>query len=172
MSDIDGLVQERRNSIADALNLRLSWTNPSIYSLLELFSITLLLYPPYPKDMWILWFHVEAFRRPSPAARRMVVSIHPSIHPSTHPSIHPSIRIHFDIKVLSRAPFYGVGSTRLCRTPALYASLFYGSMPARPQLATSLFIHSDHGFLGVPCFLVPGIGKFVIDLMQVRCTWR
>ena len=27
---IDGLVQERRNSIANALELRLSWTNPSI----------------------------------------------------------------------------------------------------------------------------------------------
>ena len=30
-SDIDGLVQERRNSIAKALELRLSCTNPSIY---------------------------------------------------------------------------------------------------------------------------------------------
>ena len=28
--DIDGLVQERRNSIATALELRLSCTNPSI----------------------------------------------------------------------------------------------------------------------------------------------
>ena len=28
---IDGLVQERRNSIANALELRLSCTNPSIY---------------------------------------------------------------------------------------------------------------------------------------------
>ena len=29
---IDGLVQERRNSIATALELRLSCTNPSIYA--------------------------------------------------------------------------------------------------------------------------------------------
>ena len=29
---IDGLVQERRNSIADALELRLSYTNPSTYA--------------------------------------------------------------------------------------------------------------------------------------------
>ena len=29
---VDGLVQERRNSIANALELRLSCTNPSIYS--------------------------------------------------------------------------------------------------------------------------------------------
>ena len=28
--DIDGLVQERRNSIANALELRLSYTNPTI----------------------------------------------------------------------------------------------------------------------------------------------
>ena len=31
--DFDGLVQERLNSIADALELRLSCTNPSIYTL-------------------------------------------------------------------------------------------------------------------------------------------
>ena len=31
--DIDGLVQEKRNSIADALELRLSWTHPSILPL-------------------------------------------------------------------------------------------------------------------------------------------
>ena len=30
---IDGLVQERRNSIANALELRLSCTNPSIYGI-------------------------------------------------------------------------------------------------------------------------------------------
>ena len=30
---IDGLVQEKRNSIADAMELRLSCTNPSIYSI-------------------------------------------------------------------------------------------------------------------------------------------
>ena len=32
---IDGLVQERRNSIADALELRLSCTNPSKYSCMD-----------------------------------------------------------------------------------------------------------------------------------------
>ena len=32
MSNIDVLVQERRNSIADALELRLSCTNPSAWS--------------------------------------------------------------------------------------------------------------------------------------------
>ena len=32
-SYIDGLVQERRNSIANALELRLSCTNPSIYAI-------------------------------------------------------------------------------------------------------------------------------------------
>ena len=31
---------------------------------------TLLLYPPYPKDRGMLWFYVEAARRPPPAARR------------------------------------------------------------------------------------------------------
>ena len=30
-SDIDGLVQERRNSSALAMELRLSYTNPSMY---------------------------------------------------------------------------------------------------------------------------------------------
>ena len=29
-----------------------------------------LLYPPYPKDRGMLWFYVEAARRPPPAARR------------------------------------------------------------------------------------------------------
>ena len=31
VNHIDGLVQERRNSIANVLELRLSWTNPSIW---------------------------------------------------------------------------------------------------------------------------------------------
>ena len=30
----------------------------------------MLLYPPYPKDRGMLWFYVEAARRPPPAARR------------------------------------------------------------------------------------------------------
>ena len=29
-----------------------------------------LLYPPYPKDGGMLWFYVEAARRPPPATRR------------------------------------------------------------------------------------------------------
>ena len=36
MYDIDCLVQERRNSIANALELRLSFTKPSIYNLVRL----------------------------------------------------------------------------------------------------------------------------------------
>ena len=46
-------------------------------------------------------------------------------------------------------------------------------MPARPHLLKSVFTHLDHVFQGLPFFQVPGIGKFVIDLMQDmdRCTW-
>ena len=29
------------------------------------------LYPPYPKDRGMLWFYVEAARRPQPAACRL-----------------------------------------------------------------------------------------------------
>ena len=67
----------------------------------------------------------------------------------------------------------GLASPCLCRTPALHASLSCGSMPARPHSLTSVFTHSDHVFLGLPCFLVPGIGKFVIELIQdvASCTW-
>ena len=39
---MDGLVQERRNSIANALELHISCTNPSIYNLV----ITVLAYIP------------------------------------------------------------------------------------------------------------------------------
>ena len=47
------------------------------------------------------------------------------------------------------------------------------STPARPHPLTSVFTHSDHVFRGIPFFLVPGIRKFVIDLIQnmARCTW-
>ena len=38
MDNIDGLVQERRNSSALAMELRLSCTNPSIYVTDELFA--------------------------------------------------------------------------------------------------------------------------------------
>ena len=62
--------------------------------------------------------------------------------------------------------FYGVGSTRLCWTATHHASLSCRSMPARPQLLTSVFTHSDHAFLGLPSFIVLGIGMFVIDLIQ------
>ena len=37
---VDGLVQERRNSIANALELRLSSTNPSIYLVCNQFSMS------------------------------------------------------------------------------------------------------------------------------------
>ena len=49
--------------------------------------------------------------------------------------IHPSISILYQGAVC--VPFYGIGSTRLCQTPALHASLSSGSTPARPQLLTS-----------------------------------
>ena len=58
-------------------------------------------------------------------------------------------------------------------TLVLHASLSSGSMPARPHLLTSVFIHSDHVFRGLPFFLVPGILKFGIDWIQdmSHCTW-
>ena len=87
----------------------------------------------------------------------------------------PSIHIHpypFWMKVLSVSHF-GVGSTRLCRTPVLHASLSSGSTPARPHLMTSVFTHSNHVFRDFPFFLVPGIWKFVIDFIQdvARRKW-
>ena len=87
----------------------------------------------------------------------------------------PSIHIHpypFWMKVLS-VSHYGVGSTRLCRTPVLHASLSSGSTPARPHLMTSVFTHSNHVFRDLPFFLVPGIWKFVIDFIQdvARRKW-
>ena len=87
----------------------------------------------------------------------------------------PSIHIYpypFWMKVLS-VSHYGVGSTRLCRTPALHASLSSRSTPARPHLMTSVFTHSNHVFRDLPFFLVPGIWKFVIDFIQdvARRKW-
>ena len=71
-----------------------------------------------------------------------------------------------------RVPFYGFGSTRLCQTPALHASLSCGSTPARLRLSTSVFLtHSDHVFLGLPFFQVLGITKFVINLIQDVYQW-
>ena len=63
---------------------------------------------------------------------------------------------------------------RLCGIAAPRASLSRGSTPAGPQLLTSVFIHSDHVFLGLCCFLVPGIGEFVTYLIQnaARCLSR
>ena len=86
-------------------------------------------------------------------------------------SIHPSIHIHSRLRCC--VPFNGVGSTRLCRTPALQASLSDGSKPARPHLSTSVFTHSDHVLSGLPFFLMLGSRKFVIDLTQdvTCCTW-
>ena len=62
---------------------------------------------------------------------------------------------------------------QLCRTPDLHASLSGGSMSAGPHPSTSVITHSDHVFRGIPSFLVPGIGKFVIKWIQdmARCTW-
>ena len=85
---------------------------------------------------------------------------------------HPSIHIHLGWSAV-RVPFYGVGSTRLCWTLALHASLSSGSTPARQHLLTSVFTHSDHVFWGPSLFLVPRIWKFVIDLIPAvgHCTW-
>ena len=95
---VDGLVQERHNSIANALELRLSYTKqrfknisflmgpwdpqamirmglrtlgmgPIIDVFIHIYTPTALLYPPYPKDRGMLWFYVEAARRPPPATR-------------------------------------------------------------------------------------------------------
>ena len=45
--------------------------NPKSCTLpLDQFVATWLLYPPYPKDRGMLWFYVEAARRPPPATRR------------------------------------------------------------------------------------------------------
>ena len=46
----EGVIENRSNVIRSPLNRRL-------------------LYPPYPKDRGMLWFYVEAARRPPPAAR-------------------------------------------------------------------------------------------------------
>ena len=56
---------------------------------------------------------------------------------------------------------------------ALHAALSCASTPTRPQLLTSILTHSDHVFLGLPEFLLQGIGTFVIDLVQdvVHCKW-
>ena len=54
----------------------------------------------------------------------------------------------------------------------MHASLSCGSNPAWPHWLTSIFTHSDHAFLGLPCFLMLGLREFVIDFMQdiVRCN--
>ena len=62
-------------------------------------------------------------------------------HISIHPSIHPSISI-LDYRAV-RVPFYGAGSTRLCWTLALHASLSSGSTSARPHLLKSVLTHSQ-----------------------------
>ena len=62
-------------------------------------------------------------------------------------------------------------STARGLTLDLHASLACGSMPARPHLLTSVITHSDHVFEGLLCFLVPGIAKFVIDLIQDVAQW-
>ena len=86
-------------------------------------------------------------------------------------SIHPFISVSGLGAV--RVPFYGIGSTRLCRTLALHASLSCGSISARPKLLASVCTHSDHVFFCFPCFLLPRIRKFLIVLIHdvSRCTW-
>ena len=51
---------------------------------------------------------------------------------------HSSIHIHFRLRCCPCPILWGcIGSTRLCQTPVLHASLSSGSMPARPHLLTS-----------------------------------
>ena len=49
------------------------------------------LYPPYPKDRGMLWFYVEAVRRPPPAARNGVNAITQKPR-DVRPSVHPFVR--------------------------------------------------------------------------------
>ena len=63
-------------------------------------------------------------------------------------------------------PVAGVGSRRLRRTPALHASLSCGSTLARFHLTMSLFTHAAQVLRWPPLFLPPGIGMFLMVLMQ------
>ena len=65
-----------------------------------------------------------------------------------------------------------VGSTRLCRALALYASLSCGSVSARPNSLISVLTHSDQVFLGLPFPVQPVSIKFVTDLIWdlAHCT--
>ena len=102
----------------------------------------------------------------------MIVNIS-FIHLSMHPSI-PSINhIHFRLRCCPCPILWGWQHQARCQTPAVHASLSAGSTTARPHSLTSVFTHSDHVLWGLPFFLVPGIWKFVIDLIQdvAHCTW-
>ena len=98
-----------------------------------------------------------------------IIEIHSRLRATLTSVIYDRVDIHlypFIDYGAVHIPFYGVGSTRLCRTPALHTSISYESMPTRPQLLTSPFTHSDNDFVDCSCFLVPGIGKFMIELIQ------
>ena len=79
--------------------------------------------------------------------------------------------IRFQIRAIC-VPFYGVGSTRLSRTPAFHAFLSCGSTATRPQLLTSIFTHSHHIFLDVFRPLVLRIRTSVTGFTQdlAHCT--
>ena len=85
------------------------------------------------------------------------------VNANYHPFIHPDPFLRLKC---CPCPSLWVGSNRLRWTRTLHASLFSGSMPARPHLLTSVFTHWDHVFLSLPCLLVLGNWKFVIDLIQ------
>ena len=67
-SQIEFLVDSYKFSYYHTLN------NVWNYVWNKLFFVSLL-YPPYPKDRGMLWFYVEAARRPPPAARNGVNAI-------------------------------------------------------------------------------------------------
>ena len=73
----------------------------------------------------------------------------------------------------ARVQFYVAASISLCGAPGLRVYLFCESTPARPQLLTSVFTHSDYVYLSHLCPLVPGIGKFLTNLIEdvARFTW-
>ena len=94
----------------------------------------------------------------------------PPTHPPTplHHPPHPTTPPPYTAPTPTPHPY-----TAPTPTPTPIHLCFCGSAPAMPQLLTSVFTHSDHVFLGLPKFIVPGIRKFVKDLIQdiACCTW-
>ena len=63
------------------------------------------------------------------------------------------------IIIIMVVQFDGIGSTRKHCAPVLHTPLSCGSLPDRLHSLKSLFTHSDHVFLGLPCMLVSEIDK-------------